>query len=164
MAPLLPYDRAAAVRYAERWALSRNPDYPDFSHLGGDCASFASQCLLAGAGRMNYTRDTGWYYRSMADRAPAWSSARFLHRYLLRRSGSGPVGIASGLSDLLPGDLIFLAHAGRPYHTLVLVAVGDPPLIAAHTVDSWMRPLSDYGPIERLPVHISGVRGKAASS
>lgn len=163
MPRLLPYDRAAAVRYAARWALSRNPDYPDFSYLGGDCANFASQCLLAGCRGMNYTRDTGWYYRSMADRAPAWSSARFLRRFLLRTSGPGPAGTPADLSELLPGDLIFLAQNGRPYHTLLVVAAGEDPLIAAHTIDSWMRPLADYGSVSRLPVHIAGVRGREVS-
>ena len=50
---LLSYDREAAVAYARRFALSRNPAYYDFSDLGGDCTNFASQCIYAGAGIMN---------------------------------------------------------------------------------------------------------------
>ena len=57
-----PYDRDAAVAYARRWALSRNPLYYDFEDIGGDCTNFASQCLFAGAGVMNFTPVTGWYY------------------------------------------------------------------------------------------------------
>ena len=50
------YDRNNAVEYAKRWALSRNPRYYDFHGIGGDCTNFASQCIYAGAGVMNYTR------------------------------------------------------------------------------------------------------------
>ena len=63
------YDREAAVAYARRWALGRNPRFGDFSALGGDCANFASQCLWAGWGDMT----EGWHYRSMNERTPSWS-------------------------------------------------------------------------------------------
>ena len=72
------YNRAAAVQYANRWAYFRNPEYYDFSAIGGDCTSFASQCILAGGAPMNYTPDFGWYYRNLNDRAPAWTGVKFL--------------------------------------------------------------------------------------
>ena len=58
----IPYDRSKAAAYAEKWAFSRNPRYISFDGMGGDCTSFVSQCLYAGTGVMNFTRDTGWYY------------------------------------------------------------------------------------------------------
>ncbi len=73
----IPYDRASAVAYARYWALSRNPAYYDFENLGGDCTNFASQSICAGAKVMNFTPDTGWYYRSAADRAAAWSGVQY---------------------------------------------------------------------------------------
>ena len=42
------YNAQNAVNYAKRWALDRNPDYYDYSGMGGDCANFVSQCLIAG--------------------------------------------------------------------------------------------------------------------
>ena len=157
MARLTVYDREAAVRYAERWALRRNPEYADFTYLGGDCTNFVSQCLFAGSRVMNAAKDTGWYFRSMASRAPAWSGVRFLHRYLTRESGPGPIGEESALSALLPGDVIFLSDGERLYHALFVVGAGENPLVAAHTVDSWMRPLSTYYHEAAHPVHIAGV-------
>ena len=56
---LQPYDRAAAVVYAHRWAFKRNPAYYDYEEIGGDCTNYASQCLYAGSGIMNYTPDFG---------------------------------------------------------------------------------------------------------
>lgn len=47
------YDREAAVAYALEWAHNFNPDYPNFSKGGGDCANFISQCLLAAGFEMN---------------------------------------------------------------------------------------------------------------
>ena len=156
--PLIPYNRSAAADYAARWALSRNPVWADFTYFGGDCANFVSQCLHAGASRMNYTPDTGWYYRSLADRAPAWSGVRFLYRFLLRSSGSGPVGLESPLSSLLPGDPIFLSDGARLYHSLLVLSPGADPLVAAHTDDSLLRPLSSYEAALIVPVRIAGVR------
>lgn len=82
MEHLLRYDRPAAVAYAHRWAYGRNPRYYDYERVGGDCTSFASQCLYAGAGIMNFTRDLGWYYLDGNHKAPA--GARWGSR--LRRS------------------------------------------------------------------------------
>lgn len=45
------YDEAAAVAYARRWALLRNPAYLDFHGLGGDCTNFVSQWPVRGRGR-----------------------------------------------------------------------------------------------------------------
>ena len=155
--PMLPYDRAAAVRYAVRWALARNPVWPDFTGLGGDCTNFVSQCLHAGAPHMNDAPDTGWYYRSMADRAPSWSGVRFLHRFLLRSSGKGPIGQISDEAGLLPGDVIFLHNGVRLYHALIVLAARAEMLVAAHTDDSLYRPLSTYGAQRIVPVKIIGV-------
>ena len=79
----IPYDRGAAVDYARRWALSRNPAFYDFSDIGGDCTNFVSQCIYAGAGVMNYTKDTGWYYISSSDRTPSWTGVEYLYDFLI---------------------------------------------------------------------------------
>ena len=87
---LYPYDRQAAVRYASRWAYGRNPAYADFDALGGDCTNFASQCLYAGAGVMDFTPTFGWYYRSLRDRAPAWTGVETsIPRWAMARIISG---------------------------------------------------------------------------
>ncbi len=55
-----PYNRLAAVAYAKRWAMARNPAFYDFSELGGDCTNFVSQCVYAGSLVMNFTPTFGW--------------------------------------------------------------------------------------------------------
>ena len=79
---ILEYDRARALAYAQKWAFSRNPQYYNFDWLGGDCTNFASQCLFAGTGVMNDTLELGWYYRSLNDRAAAWTGVEYFYKFL----------------------------------------------------------------------------------
>ena len=102
------YDEAAAVAYARRWALLRNPAYLDFHGMGGDCTNFVSQCLYAGA-----------------------------------------------------GDVVQLGDPSGYTHAALIVDVRQGECyVAAHTLDSWMRPLSSYRQPARRFLHILGVRGR----
>jgi hypothetical protein len=157
------YHRQAAVDYAHRWAYSRNPSYADFETMGGDCTNFASQCLYAGLGVMNFTPTFGWYYLSLNDRAPAWTGAPYFHQFLTRRQESpGPVAVSSRLEDCLPGDFVQLSFGDGVYsHTLVIVECASPAsmeqtLIAAHTYDTDYRPLSQYSFKSIRFLHITG--------
>jgi hypothetical protein len=153
------YDRAAAVRYARAWALSRNPRYSDFTSMGGDCANFISQCLHAGGAPMDYTEDVGWYYRSVRDRSPAWSGVFFLHRFLTRERGAGVFARRVERAELLQGgDVVFLLAGDRIYHSLMVLAASPDPPVAAHTADSLMRPLSTYEGARKMFMRIEGIR------
>ena len=76
------YNRREALRYAKEWAYKRNPKYYNFDRVGGDCTSFVSQCIYAGAGIMNYSA-YGWYYRSGNDKSASWSGVEYLHKFLI---------------------------------------------------------------------------------
>ncbi|MGN0520991.1 MAG: amidase domain-containing protein [Candidatus Fimenecus sp.] len=153
------YNRAGAVAYAKKWALSRNPRYFNFDGLGGDCTNFASQCLFAGSGVMHYKKDVGWYYNSPTDRAAAWSGVKYLHKFLTTNRGVGPFGEETDLHAITIGDLLFLQSGQDLYHTLVVTGFQNGiPLICCHTADSYMRPLSTYYYEDIQPVHIQGVR------
>ena len=165
MPDLLPYDREAAVRYAHLWAYGRNPAYYDFDALGGDCTNFVSQCLYAGAGVMSFTPTFGWYYRSVRDRAPAWTGVEYLFRFLTRTgAGLGPLAALVPPEELLPGDLVQLSFADGAFtHCLVAEETGrrgDPGqiLLAAHSQDVHLRPLSTYPYRQVRFLHILGVR------
>ncbi len=139
------YNREAAVRYAETWALRRNPRYLDFELLGGDCTNFASQCLYAGCGEMRFGQD-GWYYETGYRRTPSWTDVDLLYNFLVGNRGVGPHARLITAAQAMPGDLVQLGHAnGDFYHSPVIVAVApDEIYVAAHSSDEWMRPLSDY--------------------
>ncbi len=155
----MPYDRQKAVSYAHQWVYGRNPAYYDFSRLGGDCTNFISQCLFAGCHVMNYTRDTGWYYNSVSDRAAAWTGATFLHRFLVANKGAGPYGQETSFEYAQLGDIIQLSFQyGVFSHSLLVVSTAPELLITTHTDDSDNRPLSTYQyQLSRL-IHIEGAR------
>lgn len=164
---ILPYDRRAAVEYAHKWAFGRNPEFYDFSEIGGDCTNFASQCLYAGGGIMNFTPDIGWYYIDPNDRAPAWTGVPFFWDFMTRKERTvGPWGISSTINLLRPGDFVQIRFQGSGpvfAHTPVVVSVGDPPnlsniLIAAHSNDSDDRPLDTYENVDGFRfLHIVGI-------
>ncbi len=155
----IPYKRAAAVAYARRWALSRNPAYYDFEEIGGDCTNFASQCIYAGAGVMNYTPETGWYYISVNDRAAAWTGVEYLYNFLVNNRSVGPYGHRVSQQEIQPGDIVQLGRSdGSFYHTPVILSVRPQILVAAHTYDALDRPLSSYNYDQVRFIHIDGVR------
>jgi len=162
---IYPYDRAAAVAYAREWAMGRNPAYADFEEMGGDCSNFISQVLLAGGAVMNYTPHTGWYFKSLGDRAAAWTGVPYLYNFLTTNQGRGPFGHVVPIEEVQPGDIIQLKFAGKEdfSHSLMVLETGEPPapdniMIAAHTYDSVDRPLDSYSYVEARGIHIDGVR------
>ena len=159
----IPYDRRAAVDYAHRWAYGRNPAYYDYEGIGGDCTNFASQCLYAGTGIMDYRPDLGWYYIDANNKAPAWSGVDFFERFLTRTEQTdGPFGALADLELLLPGDFVQMSPRGDSFtHTAIVVQVGWRPtlrntLVAAHSIDVDRRPLSTYQFQTLRAIHIMG--------
>lgn len=153
------YDRAAAVAYARRWALGRNPAYYDFQGIGGDCTNFASQCIYAGAQVMNPTPVFGWYYRSAADRAPSWSGVEYLYQFLVGNRSVGPYARVVSQGEAQPGDIVQLGTAeGHFYHSPVITAVAPVILVAAHTYDALDEPLFSYQYEAARFLHMDGVR------
>ena len=154
------YDRQKAVDYALRWAMGRNPAYYDFEHIGGDCTNFASQCLYAGSGVMNWTPVTGWFYSSAGNRSASWTGVEFLYQFLTKNKGPGPRAVVVNPGSVEPGDLVQLSFGGGVFsHSPVVLAVRDGEiLLAAHTFDAVWRPLSSYTYVQARYLHIEGVR------
>jgi hypothetical protein len=110
---ILPYDREKAVAYAHRWAFSRNPAYYDFSALGGDCTNFASQCVYAGTGIMNYKPVYGWYYVNAGNRTPSWTGEEYFYNFMVNNTGVGTFMRVAELRNILPGDIYRSNLTGR---------------------------------------------------
>ncbi len=156
----LSYNRLAAVQYAKKWAFSRNPAYFDFSTLGGDCTNYASQCIYAGAGVMNFIPLYGWFYRSANDRTPSWTGVEYLYQFLVNNEGVGPYAEEVPLDKLEIGDVVQLGReTGDFYHTPVVVGFQRGEiLVAAHSYDAYNRPLNSYSFARVRGLHILGVR------
>lgn len=155
------YDRQKVYDYAKRWAFGRNPKFYDFENIGGDCTNFASQCIYAGSGVMNYTPVMGWYYKSVDDRTPSWTGVRYLYEFLVRNGGVGPFAEETALDKLDIGDIVQLGRAsGDFYHSPIVVGrSGGEIYVAAHSYDAFNKPLSSYSFYRARGIHILGVRG-----
>ncbi len=154
------YNRNAAYEYAKQWAFKRNPKFYDFSGIGGDCTNFASQCIYAGAGIMNYTPVFGWYYISANDRTASWTGVEYLYNFLVGNEGAGPFAEEVSLDKLEVGDIVQLGReTGDFYHSPVVVGVSRGKiLVAAHSYDAFNKPLSSYNFAKARGIHILGVR------
>ena len=159
----MEYDRVRAAAYAKRWAYRRNSRYYDFSKLGGNCTNFASQCIYAGSGVMNYTPVYGWYYISLNNRAPSWTGVNELYNFLISNKGPGPQGELVPLSRIMIGDIVQLRFdEGDSFqHSPVVVDAGigtpDTVLVAANSNDADCRQLSTYNYLTMRPIHIYNV-------
>ena len=156
----IAYDRNAAVQYARKWAYGRNPAFYDFSRIGGDCTNFASQCIFAGAGVMNFTPVFGWYYKSANDRTASWTGVEYLYRFLTENEGVGPFAEVVPLSEIEIGDIVQLGReTGDFYHSPVVVGFARGQiLVAAHSYDTYNKPLNSYSFDRVRGLHILGVR------
>lgn len=132
------YDRLAAVRYAEHWWNSYNPDYPTFTV---DCTNYISQCLRAGGAPMRGmpNRSQGWWYQAN-NWSFSWAVAHSL-RWYLSGSTSGLKGKeVQNANELHPGDVIcydFQGDGRWDHNTIVVTKDADGmPLVNAHTDNS----------------------------
>lgn len=158
---IIRYDRRKAVAYARKWALSRNPEYYDYACIGGDCTNFASQCVYAGCGIMNYTPDYGWYYTDANNKSPSWTGVQYFYNFMTTNKSQGPFGEPIPLLRAIPGDIIQLGKSnGTWYHTLILTKITFSSgalhyKVCAHTVDSLDRDLSTYTYEKIRCIHIA---------
>ena len=125
------YDRELAYLYAKRWAESFNPNYYNFSKLGGDCTNFVSQCIHAGGISMNFDK-YGWFYLSLTSRAPAWSGVNEFWSFGTSNRGVGLKLTECELRDLEVGDINQLYNGQKYYHNLFVSSTDNGIRVSAH--------------------------------
>lgn len=148
------FNRSKMTDYAIKYAYNYNPNYGDFTNYGGDCTNFVSQIIRAGNAPLDESGSYKWYYRSMSNRAPAWSSANRLFNYLINNDYVGPQGKLANSTDISynmqGGDPVFIDFNGDNVidHSVSITGyqIGAPNLIkvTAHTTDRRNYPLSNY--------------------
>lgn len=160
----ISYNRQKVVEYAQKWAYARNPQYYNFDSVGGDCTSFASQCIYAGANVMNYSKQKGWYYINGNNKSPAWSGVEFLYNFLTTNKSEGPYGKEVNQNQIEIGDIAQLSFNGKSFgHTLVITKIQNridlnEILISSHTYDSFNKRISEYNFEKIRFIHIDKVR------
>lgn len=160
----ISYNRQKVVEYAQKWAYARNPQYYNFDSVGGDCTSFASQCIYAGANVMNYSKQKGWYYINGNNKSPAWSGVEFLYNFLTTNKSEGPYGKEVNQNQIEIGDIAQLSFNGKSFgHTLVITKIQNrldlnEIFISSHTYDSFNKRISEYNFEKIRFIHIDKVR------
>lgn len=142
------YNGENIYKYAQKWALSRNPKYYNYDYIGGDCTNFVSQCIYAGCGQMNYNKQNGWYYINANEKSPSWTGVEFLYNFLISNKGAGPRGVETSIDKLEIGDIIQLSFDGVKFsHGIVVIQNGngvENTFIASHTYDVFGKRVVDY--------------------
>lgn len=133
------------IDYALKWAYDYNPNYYNFTSLGGDCTNFISQCMFAGGYEMDYSLN-GWHYKSLNDRTPSWSGVNEFWSYAINnKKNVGVRLIESSLEKAQLCDVIQLYNGERYYHALLVTNLDDGVIkVTAHDNNVKNIPLKYY--------------------
>jgi hypothetical protein len=124
LAPLWTWDQQAAVDYGNAWYNGHNTArYADYSAVGGDCANFVSQCLIAGGLDLSGGIVDGYGCIINCDN---------LHNYLVGLAGS-PVYVQNEVRTrsqveplwFLPGDPAIFGRSDDSWTHAVMAVTGD---------------------------------------
>lgn len=137
------FDRNKSVEYAKKWALGFNPNYYDFSKLGGDCTNYVSQCLHAGGIPMRYSL-YGWFYTNLNKRAPAWTGVNEFWDFAINNQGVGVKIKSCSLEEVEVADIIQLYNGERYYHMLIVTDISNGIKVCSHDYPSLDVPLRRY--------------------
>ncbi len=157
---IINFNKYKAIQYANKWSLKRNPNYYDFSNIGGDCTNFVSQCVFSANNVMNFTPITGWYYNSANDRSASWTSVEYFYKFLVSNKSFGPFATIIEKDKIQPADIIQLGNSdGIFYHSLFISdIINNVPMVSAHSFDAYKRPLYTYSYENIRYIKIIGVR------
>ncbi len=151
------YDREASVDYAKEWALRKNPRYEALAASGG--ADFSSECIYSGCGVMNGFDKRGWYFNGGNDVGSAWQKNENLYRFLIKNKKSGPFARETGISEIMPGDIVLMYRGNKIVQSAVVADIsGKRVRVCAHDMHSFMRPLESYKYSAIKFLHIIGAR------
>ena len=102
----------------------------------------------------------GLVYATANDRTASWTGVEFFYRFLIGNQGVGPFAEETDANGLHEGDVVQLGReTGDFYHTCLVVGFQrGVPLVAAHSYDTFAKPLSAYIFEKVRFLHIAGAR------
>ena len=108
---------------------------------------------------MNFTPVLGWYFLSDMARTASWTGVEFFYEFMVNNESSGPYMREVSEEELRIGDVIQLGDGeGIFYHTLLVTEITPSILVAAHSIDAFNRPLTEYRYEAIRFLHVEGVR------
>ena len=160
------YNRIMAKDYALKYALTKNPAFFDYTNQGGNCTNYISQCVYAGAPKMQVSPN-GWYYFSPANTSVSWANVEPFFNFIINNTKEGPFAKQSPLEMCEVGDIIKLKFKNKNNysHALVVTSILSKTLngiyVCANTRDIKEVPVSYYNFEQYRLIHILGYRVKS---
>ena len=125
------YDADDALKYSNKYWKHYNHRYYDYSHVGGDCCNFVSQCLSAGG--MPHTSD--WYPGSIA-----WINVPATRKHFSQYG----MKITADNSSVRRGNPVYYDWQGDGVYDHTALCVGTNssgmPIVNAHTTNVYHAP------------------------
>lgn len=150
------YDPAKAIEYANIWWNGRNtPLYQNYDDLGGDCAAFVSQCLIAGGLDLSKgTNGSGAYVKPDGVIAGVEQLVYHLKTYqdvdFISTTDAFQTGNNKEPEFVVPGDPVFYGSSDYSKYTHSLFCVKETGtdrtrLYNAHSNNVYQQPKSYWG-------------------
>ena len=146
----IAYDRQKAIDYAYKYYHSRSDDWYDFSDEGGNCQNYASQCIYAGIGKMDYSGDYQWkcYINNSeydpginednekSGRSVSWVHVSTFKDYCENNDDIGLVTDSDiNINYAEVGDIIQVGSTSVSHTTIVSKVVDGHILLNSNTID-----------------------------
>ena len=166
-----PYNREAALAYADQYYHKRNPEWYNFSDEGGNCQNYASQCMLKGNIAMDYYGEEQWKcYIEDPDydpevneeetangRSRSWVNVGYFYDYAKYNEGQGLVAETNvNLYYTEPGDIILVGNGGVSHTVIVSKVVDGHILVNSNSIDMKDYPVEAYTYLNIILVKILG--------
>ncbi len=159
------YNRQKALEYALKYATQKNNEFFDYTLQGGNCTNYISQCIYAGAPKMQVGTN-GWYYFSPTNTSVSWANVEPFFNFITNNTSEGPFAKQSPIEMCEVGDVIQLKFNGKQVfsHALFVCDIKNYTpngiFVCANTRDVKNVPLSFYRYQELRLIHILGYRTK----
>lgn len=144
-------NRNKMKNYARKHYNNPNPNYYDFTNIGGDCSNFTSQVIRAGGAPFDNVGNEKWYFYSLNNRTPSWTSVEQLYRYLINNTGFGLEAVTSDIFNMEIGDVIQIdTNYDGIFNHSVIVVENDVDRVKENFDLNNPEELEDYKEIEEF--------------
>jgi len=139
------YNATAAAEYALTYWENYNTNFSNYNSIGGDCANFVSQCLLAGGMQMN----NDWYWYSYSNKSSSWTGALSIKKYLVDKLGYELISYPSA-NQIDIGDVLWYDEGAHV--AICTEIINGIPWVCAHNknlhTSNWKLGFSKYAVIK----------------
>ena len=155
-----PYNRTAAIEYANKYYHTRNSsEWYNFTDVGGNCQNYASQCMYAGGIPMDFLGEDQWkcyvqdpeyepyldYSESQSGRTASWVHVPSFYEYAKYNDGFGLVAdVDANLYHGEPGDIIIVGNNAMAHTVIISKVVDGHILVNSNSIDMKDFPIEAY--------------------